>query len=200
VKSLIHGLEPLTAYIAFIQPDDDPSDVKITDFECAKVVAFPNSLHTQCGTQEYVAPEVLESHPSYDVSCDMWTIGVIVFIMLGGYYPFRGKKEIDVLKKVRYGDFKYHDKFWKDISDDAKTLVRQMMTVDPEQRVTASDALKSSWIYSNSLLLSTDLSANMNGLGDEFSEISASSRPSNATQLLMAMNKLDLRALAEEEE
>jgi hypothetical protein len=58
--------------------------------------------------------------------------------------------------------------------------------------------LKSSWIYSNSLRLATDLSANMNGLGDEFSEIAVSSRTSNATQLLMAMNKLDLRALAEE--
>lgn len=172
--------------------------MKITDFECAKVVAFPNSLHTQCGTQEYVAPEVLENRPAYDVSCDMWTIGVIVFIMLGGYYPFRGKKEIDVLKKVRYGDFKFHDKFWKGISDDAKVLVRQMMTVDPQQRVTAADALKSSWIYSDSIVLSTDLRSNMNGLGNEFSEVSQSSRSSNAAQMLLAMNKHDLRAVAEE--
>eukprot|EP00980_Cylindrotheca_fusiformis_P030184 scaffold24525_cov162-Cylindrotheca_fusiformis.AAC.1 len=172
---------------SLLLPDDNPKDVRITDFECAKVVAFPNSLHTQCGTQEYVAPEVLENKPAYDVSCDMWTIGVIVFIMLGGYYPFRAKKEIDVLKKVRYGEFKFHEKFWKDISEDAKSLVRQLMTVDPEQRISASDALKSSWIYSDSLVLKTDLSPNMGSLGNEFSQLST--RSNNAAQLVMAMNK-----------
>jgi serine/threonine protein kinase len=136
----------------------------ICDFEFAKVVHFPNSLHTQCGTQEYVAPEVLENRPAYDVSCDIWTVGVIIFIMLGGYYPFRGKDELEVLKKVRYGEFVFHDKYWKGISGDAKSLIKSMMTVNPQQRITADDALGTAWIGADVTVLSADLSDNLQEL------------------------------------
>ena len=124
------------------------------DFEQSKIVTFPNSLHTQCGTQEYVAPEVLENKPAYDVSCDMWAVGVIVFIMLGGYYPFRGKDESEKMKRARYGRFKFHDQYWNGISQEAMSLVRSMLTVDPDDRITAFDALQSPWIYSKSLVVS----------------------------------------------
>jgi serine/threonine protein kinase len=174
------------------QPDDDPTNVRITDFECAKIVTFPNSLHTQCGTQEYVAPEVLENRPAYDVSCDMWTVGVIVFIMVGGYYPFRGKDDFDVLRKVRYGEFKFHSKFWKDISDEAKTLVKDMMTVIPEDRITASQALSSAWFSSDSIHLSANLGENMRDLMDQFKDMSSSRRFQQETNLAMAMSKLDI--------
>jgi serine/threonine protein kinase len=124
-------------------------------------------LKTQCGTQEYVAPEVLENRPAYDLPCDIWTVGVIIFIMLGGYYPFRGKSEEEVLKKVRYGEFQFHSKYWKGISDEAKSLVKQMMTVDPDQRITAADALQSTWIKADNSILSADLSDNLQELKKE---------------------------------
>jgi len=100
---------------SILLPDDDPSMVKISDFESAKVVTFPNSLRTQCGTQEYVAPEILTSHPAYDVSCDLWTVGVIVFIMLGGYYPFRAKKEEDVMKHGWFQTMKWQALFDREV-------------------------------------------------------------------------------------
>jgi serine/threonine protein kinase len=130
-------------------------------------VLYPNSLKTQCGTQEYVSPEVLENRPAYDVPCDIWTVGVIVFIMLGGYYPFRGKSEEEVLKKVRYGEFQFHKKYWNGISDEAKSLVKEMMMVDPDQRITAADALQSPWIKADNSVLSTDLSENLQELKTE---------------------------------
>lgn len=68
----------------------------------------------------------------------MWTVGS---------YPFRAKKKVDVLKKIRYGEFKLHKKYWKGISEDAKSLLKQMMNVDPGERDTAVDALSSSWIH-----------------------------------------------------
>lgn len=183
---------------SLLLPDDEPNNVKITDFECSKVVPFPNSLRTQCGTQEYVAPEVLENKPAYDVSCDMWTVGVIMFIMLGGYYPFRGKKEIDVLRKVRYGEFKFHEKYWSGISEHAKDLIDGMMTVDPELRISAADALISNWISLDGSMNFSTQNASMDELDDEFSEISRGVRSKHSSQLLMAMNSAEIQVIPEE--
>jgi len=172
---------------SLLLPENEPSNVKISDFESAKVVTFPNSLHTQCGTQEYVAPEILSSHPAYDVSCDMWTVGVIVFIMLGGYYPFRAKKEADILKKIRYGEFKFHSKYWKGISDDAKDMVKQMLEVNPDERITAADALSSPWIHSEEKL-TADLSNNMTELSEELGKRSLK----GTAQMVMALRKMGM--------
>jgi calcium-dependent protein kinase len=172
--------------LLLLQPaGSDQRKLKICDFEFAKLVHFPNSLHTQCGTQEYVAPEVLENLPAYDVSCDIWTVGVIIFIMLGGYYPFRGKNEIEVLKKVRYGEFVFHDKYWKGISEDAKSLIKSMMTVDPQQRITADDALGSAWIKADVSVLSADLSDNMQELKEY-----VKSKFKGLVKTIIATNKL----------
>jgi serine/threonine protein kinase len=141
--------------------NDSDSDIIITDFEIAKKVLHRNALKTQCGTQEFVAPEVLENRPAYDVSCDMWTVGVIVFILLGGYYPFRGKTEAEMLKNVRYGNYKFRDKFWNGVSADAISLLKSMMTVDPEERLTSEAALKDRWITMDRSVLSNDLTGNV---------------------------------------
>jgi serine/threonine protein kinase len=65
----------------------DDSNIKIADFGFAKKCRRPSSLTTQCGTPGYVAPEILEGTP-YDTQADMWSLGVIVYILLGGYPPF----------------------------------------------------------------------------------------------------------------
>jgi calcium-dependent protein kinase len=91
----------------------------------------------------------------------MWTVGVIVFILLGGYYPFRGKTDAEILKNVRYGNFEFREKLWKGISDDAKALLRSMMTVNPDERVSAEAALCHPWIKSDNSVLSADLIENV---------------------------------------
>jgi serine/threonine protein kinase len=121
------------------------TDVKISDFGYAKKVLFPNSLRTQCGTEGYVAPEILEHRPAYDVKCDMWSLGVIIYIVLGGYRPFQGESD-EVMKNTRYGNYKFHSKYWSHVSNDAKDLVRGLLTVDPDTRLSAAEALKSAWI------------------------------------------------------
>jgi serine/threonine protein kinase len=147
-------------------------------------------LKTQCGTQEYVAPEVLENRPAYDVPCDVWSVGVMIFIMLGGYYPFRGTTEVDVLKNVRYGQFKFREKYWKGISQDAKDLIKRMLVVDPEERITAADALKSSWIGANDKILSADLSENMKEFKAEVTlKLKGAVRAVIATNLLKSIGE-----------
>mmetsp|Transcript_28121 Transcript_28121/g.77332 ORF Transcript_28121/g.77332 Transcript_28121/m.77332 type:complete len:1025 (+) Transcript_28121:244-3318(+) len=120
-------------------------DVKISDFSFAKKVLFPNALRTQCGTEGYVAPEVLHSRPAYDVQCDMWSLGVVLYILLGGYRPFRGDDDEEVERKIRYGEYKFHKRYWKEISEDAKILISRMLTVNPIARITATGALSSDW-------------------------------------------------------
>uniref|UniRef100_A0A7S2VET0 Protein kinase domain-containing protein n=1 Tax=Entomoneis paludosa TaxID=265537 RepID=A0A7S2VET0_9STRA len=120
-------------------------DVKISDFSFAKKVLYPNALRTQCGTEGYVAPEVLHHRPAYDVQCDMWSLGVVLYILLGGYRPFRGDDEEEVERKIRYGEYKFHKRYWKDISEDAKILLSRLLTVNPIARITATGAMNSDW-------------------------------------------------------
>lgn len=91
----------------------------------------------------------------------MWTVGVIVFILLGGYYPFRGKTDAEILKNVRYGNFEFREQFWEGVSNHAKDLLNNMMTVNPEERVTAQGALSHRWIRSDDKALSANLIENV---------------------------------------
>ena len=112
-----------------------------------------------------MAPEILEHRPSYDTPCDIWSIGVIIYIVLGGYRPFRGEGE-EVMKQIRYGEYKFHKRYWSHVSQDAKDLIAGMLTVDPQLRITAEKALKSPWIEADNSKLGNDLSANMKDLKD----------------------------------
>jgi calcium/calmodulin-dependent protein kinase I len=88
--------------------DTDDSAVKIADFGFAKKVYEKNSLTTQCGTPGYVAPEILEGTP-YDERADMWSVGVILYILLGGYPPFIESTQRDLFRKIRKGDYEFHE-------------------------------------------------------------------------------------------
>lgn len=80
-KSIAHrDLKPENL---LLQSEDNDSAIKIADFGFAKKVLTPNSLTTQCGTPGYVAPEILEG-VAYDTKSDMWSLGVIIYILLGG--------------------------------------------------------------------------------------------------------------------
>jgi len=92
------------------QSESDDSDIKIADFGFAKRVTSPNSLTTQCGTPGYVAPEILEGKP-YDTQADMWSLGVIVYILLGGYPPFIEQNQRELFRKIRKAQYQFHDEY-----------------------------------------------------------------------------------------
>ena len=139
------AIRNLTAENLVLESVHSHLDVKISDFGFAKRVPYPNALMTQCGTEGYVAPEILEHRPSYDVQCDMWSAGVVLYMLLGGYRPFRGEED-EVERKIRYGEYKFHKRYWREVSEEAKILISRMLTVNPIARITATGALQSDWL------------------------------------------------------
>ncbi|CAN0189555.1 unnamed protein product [Ascophyllum nodosum] len=125
----------------------DDAKLKIADFGFAKKHDSKSDvLRAQCGTPGYVAPEILKSRP-YGAPVDMWSIGVITYILLGGYPPFHGELLIHRLfQKIKRGKFAFHEQYWDPISAEAKNLIARMLKVDPEERITAEDALQHSWV------------------------------------------------------
>merc|ERR1711937_520724 len=101
-------------------------------------------LTTKAGTPYYVAPQVLAG--KYDELSDIWSCGVIMYVLLCGYPPFFGENDADVLAKVRLGNFSFNVSDWKNISEDAKNLIRFMLKMNPKDRYTAEQALHHEWI------------------------------------------------------
>lgn len=126
--------------------DDVGTTVKLADFGFAKRCKKENGLRTLCGTPGYLAPEILERWPAYDVKCDLWSVGVILFLLLGGYLPFEDEDEDRVFEKTRNGEYDFHPAYWKGISTTAKTLVTRLLTVNPNKRFGATEALKHEYI------------------------------------------------------
>merc|ERR1711933_658317 len=135
-----------------LRSEDNDSEIKIADFGFAKKCLTPNSLTTQCGTPGYVAPEILEG-VAYDTQADMWSLGVIVYILLGGYPPFIEQNQRDLFKKIRKGEYEFHDEYWNQISSDAKDLISSLLTVNPDDRATAKMVLSSKWILGDDAAL-----------------------------------------------
>lgn len=143
--------------------------VKLADFGFAKI--DNGDLTTPQYTPYYVAPQVLEAqrrqkeaskpgqhHPPspyyYDRSCDMWSVGVILYIMLCGYPPFYSdvpNQPISQTMKTRImkGDFDFPANEWKGVSDSAKDLVRKLLCVDPQQRMSVDEVLQHAWLASS---------------------------------------------------
>jgi len=118
--------------------------LKIIDFGVSRSFSVGQVLKTKVGTPLYMAPQVLAG--KYDQMSDMWSIGVIMYVMLCGYPPFFGETDADVLGKVRLGNFSFNPADWKNISDDAKNLIRNLLKMNPRDRYTAAQTLNHEWI------------------------------------------------------
>ncbi|KAG1148010.1 hypothetical protein G6F37_006644 [Rhizopus arrhizus] len=122
----------------------DKLHVKITDFGLAKILAKGERLDSQCGTPNYIAPEILDplGERSYGLECDMWSLGVMLFICLCGYPPFSESAEgIPMKTQIKQGIYSFASPYWDDISSEAIDLIRRLLTVNPLDRARSAEAL-----------------------------------------------------------
>jgi len=122
----------------------DKTLIKIIDFGLSCKYAPGQTMSTKAGTPYYVAPQVLAG--KYDQMSDLWSVGVIMYVMLCGYPPFYGETDAEVLSKVRMGNFSFSAADWKNISEDAKSLIRMLLKMNPKDRFSAEMTLNHEWI------------------------------------------------------
>lgn len=127
---------------------DDISEVKLADFGLSKIVstgATAAMMQTACGTPGYVAPEVLTAD-GYDKEVDLWSIGVITYILLCGFPPFYNEHLPMLFEQIMKADYDYPADYWEDISDTAKNFIDRLLVVDPARRMTTKQALEHPWL------------------------------------------------------
>lgn len=128
--------------------------IKVADFGLSKNFG-DEKMKTSCGSPGYVAPEVLEQE-TYDNAVDMWSIGVIVYILLVGYPPFYADNDPLLFKKIMAVDYEFGEG-WDSVSEQAKDFIRHLLVKDPQKRLTATQALEHPWIKGNDVLSSKQL-------------------------------------------
>jgi serine/threonine protein kinase len=141
---------------------DDDTKIKLADFGCSHPIDGKNCLHTMCGSPQYVAPEIYQHVYGYDERCDLWSAGVVIFVILGGYAPFEGEAaELPAI--IVEGHFKFDYPEWKDISAPPMRLIKSLLVVDPDDRATVEETLDSQWLKRQDREKLIRHTANMNG-------------------------------------
>ncbi|GMH14769.1 hypothetical protein Nepgr_016610 [Nepenthes gracilis] len=123
---------------------DEDSQLKAIDFGLSDFVKPDERLNDIVGSAYYVAPEVL--HRSYSVEADVWSIGVISYILLCGSRPFWARTESGIFRAVLKADPNFDELPWPSISSEAKEFVKRMLNKDPKKRITAAQALCHPWL------------------------------------------------------
>mmetsp|Transcript_25074 Transcript_25074/g.58208 ORF Transcript_25074/g.58208 Transcript_25074/m.58208 type:complete len:533 (-) Transcript_25074:111-1709(-) len=127
----------------FLYEKKDSDFLKLIDFGFSKVWEPNTLMKMSCGTLAYVAPEVLDK--SYTSQCDLWSIGVITFILLVGHMPFGGSESAQI-SAIRAGKVNWREDRWLKVSRDARDFVSSLLVVDPKKRMTVTQAMEHKWI------------------------------------------------------
>ncbi|CAM9531052.1 unnamed protein product [Ectocarpus sp. 12 AP-2014] len=128
------------------------ADIFIIDYGLSKIIDRDEArMNEVVGTLYTMAPEVLNGGVSYDKSCDMWSIGVIAFVLLSGDMPFDTTTKQRLMKAVEDGRFEFSGRRWNRVSSEARSFIRHMMVKNPSGRYTAGQALQHSWIQGRKL-------------------------------------------------
>ncbi|RZC79056.1 hypothetical protein C5167_003290 [Papaver somniferum] len=131
------------------QSKSEDSPLKIMDFGLSSVEEFTDPIVGLFGSIDYVSPEAL-SQGKISAASDMWSLGVILYILLSGYPPFHATSNRHKQQLILAGDFSFDDHSWKTISSSAKQLISSLLTVDPHRRPTAQQILQHPWVTGDS--------------------------------------------------
>jgi calcium-dependent protein kinase len=134
----------------FLFASKDPeSEVKIIDFGMS-IQSYPLMEMTSfVGTPYYLAPEVITG--GYGPQCDVWSLGVVMFLLLSGQQPFEGSSVQEIMRKIVLGNYGFSESSWNSVSRQAKDLISRMLTLSPYKRILLKEALNHSWFLEDSL-------------------------------------------------
>ncbi|KAJ6669736.1 hypothetical protein lerEdw1_000285 [Lerista edwardsae] len=143
-NGIVHrDLKPENLLYATPAPD---APLKIADFGLSKIVADQVTMKTVCGTPGYCAPEILRGC-AYGPEVDMWSLGIITYILLCGFEPFYDERgDQFMFKRILNCEYDFVSPWWDDVSLNAKDLVKKLIVLDPKKRLTTFQALQHPWV------------------------------------------------------
>ena len=127
-----------------IENPEIPWQIKLIDFGTAMRFEPGKKLKQPFGTSYYVAPEVLEGN--YTEKCDIWSVGIILYILMSGKPPFIGADDLEISNNVRFTDVVLHSADWRKKSRDCIDFIRRLLLRDPRKRASAEEALAHPWL------------------------------------------------------
>lgn len=123
----------------------DDSDIKLVDFGLSRKHRMGDApMNNSVGTVYYMSPEVIKGR--YDKSCDVWSVGVVCYVLLCGYPPFNGDSDEDISDAIKRGGFVFTKQSWGRVSPEARDFIKCMLRRDRRQRFTVDDALRHPWL------------------------------------------------------
>lgn len=123
--------------------------IKVIDFGFAAFCSNTQKLRIFCGTPSYMAPELVRKHEYDGRQVDCWALGVLLFALLAGAFPFRGANETELYGRIQRGLLKFPEL----MSKDAKNIITKLLELDPRRRYRASDLMREPWIKCNDMPL-----------------------------------------------
>jgi len=194
MKGVLEGLEVMHANnimhrdlkpenLLLKSPEQD-TEVKLADFGLSKVLGQEVMMQTACGTPGYVAPEILKSE-AYGPAVDVWSIGVILYILLCGFPPLYDETAAGLYDQIKKGKYDFPDPYWTDISDSAKDLVKCLLCVDPKKRYTTDQVLTHPWLSGTA----SDRAFG-SGYNKKLQQFNARRKLRQAITMVLAANKL----------
>ena len=156
--------------IMLINKSNSKFEIKIIDFGTAKIFEKGIKLTKFIGTSYYIAPEILSE--SYDEKCDLWSCGIILYILICGYPPFNGASNLDIYHAIKYAPPSFSGEEWKEVSRDAIELIKIMLNKFPQKRFNAEQCLQHKWF--NILDINDD-----SGVKPKFNQLKVINKMSN---------------------
>ncbi|XP_070565912.1 serine/threonine-protein kinase 17A-like [Ptychodera flava] len=143
-RNVVHlDIKPSNVLLTHSHPNQ--SDVKLVDFGLARLVNGNEEVREILGTPDYVAPEVLNYEP-ISLASDMWSIGVLTYVMLTGSSPFLGDTKQETFLNISQGNLEFPEDLWQDISDEAVDFVKRLLVVQPLKRASTKECLEHVWL------------------------------------------------------
>ena len=114
------------------------------DFGLSKDFTGQNQMTTMSGSPYYIAPEVIKKN--YNEKCDLWSAGVILYILISGQPPFSGNTDEDTFEKILNSPLQFRDKVFNSTSSEVKELIKNLLDKNPKTRITITECLEDPWL------------------------------------------------------